>query len=72
MGLKEGDRLKYIRFVMVQGILGAFAVRVPVSFIMRKWEPVSLFFYRTGNTMFNNSSDNAVLWMLFLYDEKAI
>ncbi len=30
-------------FVMLQGIIGAFAVRVPVSFIMSKWEPVSLF-----------------------------
>jgi len=30
-------------FVMTQGIIGAFAVRVPVSFIMSKWEPVSLF-----------------------------
>ncbi len=30
-------------FVMLQGIVGAFAVRVPVSFLMSKWEPVSLF-----------------------------
>ncbi len=30
-------------FVMVQGIIGAFTVRVPVSFLMSKWEPVSLF-----------------------------
>ncbi len=30
-------------FVMAQGIIGAFAVRVPVSFLMSKWEPVSLF-----------------------------
>ena len=30
-------------FVMAQGILGAFAVRVPVSYMMSKWEPVSLF-----------------------------
>ncbi len=33
----------YTTFVMMQGIIGAFAVRVPVSFIMSKWEPVSLF-----------------------------
>ncbi len=33
----------YTSFVMVQGIIGAFAVRVPVSFLMSKWEPVSLF-----------------------------
>lgn len=30
-------------FVMVQGILGAFAVRVPVSYLMSRWNPVSLF-----------------------------
>ncbi len=33
----------YTSFVMVQGIIGAFAVRVPVSFFMSKLEPVSLF-----------------------------
>jgi putative MATE family efflux protein len=31
------------RFVMLQGIIGAFAVRVPVSFLMSRLEPVSLF-----------------------------
>lgn len=31
------------RFVMVQGILGAFFVRVPVSYLMSKRRPVSLF-----------------------------
>lgn len=30
-------------FVMIQGIIGAFLVRVPVSFFMSEWEPVSLF-----------------------------
>ena len=30
-------------FVMCQGIIGAFCVRIPVSFIMSKMEPVSLF-----------------------------
>ncbi len=35
--------MTYTKFVMVQGIIGAFAVRVPVSFIMSKLEPVSLF-----------------------------
>ena len=28
---------------MKQGIIGAFLVRVPVSFAMSRWEPVSLF-----------------------------
>ena len=35
--------MEYTRFVMVQGIIGAFCVRIPVSFIMSRWEPVSLF-----------------------------
>ena len=30
-------------FVMAQGIIGAFLARIPVSYIMSKWEPVSLF-----------------------------
>lgn len=33
----------YTRFVMVQGIVGAFGVRVPFSYIMSKRVPVSLF-----------------------------
>lgn len=35
--------MEYTRFVMIQGIIGAFCVRVPVSFLMSRWEPVSLF-----------------------------
>lgn len=31
------------RFVMLQGILSAFLVRVPVSYAMSLWQPVSLF-----------------------------
>ena len=30
-------------FVMAQGIIGAFCVRVPASFLFSKWKPVSLF-----------------------------
>ena len=30
-------------FVMIQGIVGAFCVRIPVSYLMSKLEPVSLF-----------------------------
>lgn len=30
-------------FVMIQGIIGAFFVRIPISFLMSKIEPVSLF-----------------------------
>ena len=35
--------MEYTGFVMLQGIIGAFLVRVPVSFVMSRWEPVSLF-----------------------------
>ncbi|MBQ2101863.1 MAG: MATE family efflux transporter [Lachnospiraceae bacterium] len=31
------------RFVMAQGIIGAFFVRIPVCFLMSRWEPVTLF-----------------------------
>ena len=31
------------RFVMVQGIAGAFCVRIPVCLFMSRWEPVTLF-----------------------------
>ncbi len=30
-------------FVMIQGIVGAFCVRVPASYLLSRWEPVSLF-----------------------------
>lgn len=33
----------YTKFVMIQGIVGAFAIRVPISYIMSKQVPVSLF-----------------------------
>ncbi len=35
--------MEYTRFVMLQGIAGAFFVRIPVSFIMSRVGPVSLF-----------------------------
>ncbi|MBR2547638.1 MAG: MATE family efflux transporter [Eubacterium sp.] len=35
--------MEHTKFVMIQGIIGAFLVRIPVSFIMSRWEPVSLF-----------------------------
>ena len=31
------------RFVMVQGITAAFAIRIPVAVLMSSWEPVNLF-----------------------------
>jgi Na+-driven multidrug efflux pump len=30
-------------FVMMQGIIGAFLVRIPVVVLMSKWQPVTLF-----------------------------
>ena len=33
----------YTKFVMAQGIIGAFLVRIPVVILMSKWEPVTLF-----------------------------
>ena len=35
--------MEYTRFVMLQGIAGAFLVRIPVAFIMSRQVPVSLF-----------------------------
>ncbi len=35
--------MEHTRFVMVQGLIGAFLIRIPVSFIMSRWEPVTLF-----------------------------
>lgn len=35
--------MEYTRFVMLQGIAGAFLVRVPVSFLMSRQDPVSVF-----------------------------
>ncbi|MBQ8117521.1 MAG: MATE family efflux transporter [Lachnospiraceae bacterium] len=35
--------MEYTGFVMAQGILGAFLVRVPVSFLMSRIEPVTMF-----------------------------
>ncbi|WP_282570448.1 MATE family efflux transporter [Butyrivibrio fibrisolvens] len=35
--------MEYTRFVMIQGIVGAFWVRIPVSYFMSKQDPVSLF-----------------------------
>ena len=35
--------MEYTGFVMLQGIAGAFLIRVPVSFLMSRQDPVSLF-----------------------------
>jgi len=36
--------MEYTRFVMIQGIAGAFLMRIPVAFIMSRMTPVSLFY----------------------------
>ena len=36
--------MEYTRFVMLQGIAGAFLMRIPVAFIMSRQTPVSLFY----------------------------
>ena len=33
----------YTMFTMLQGIIGAFCIRIPVSFLMKSIQPVSLF-----------------------------
>ena len=35
--------MEYTKFVMLQGIVGAFLVRIPVSYLMSRQEPFSLF-----------------------------
>ena len=37
------DGMARTRFVMIQGVASAFGVRVPVSYLMSKLQPVSLF-----------------------------
>ena len=57
--------MEYTRFVMLQGIIGAFLVRVPVSFAMSRWEPVSLF--RIGLATPCSTVLQITLCMLFFY-----
>ena len=35
--------VEYTKFVLLQGLVGAFCVRIPVAFIMSRQDPVSLF-----------------------------
>ncbi|MCR5742207.1 MAG: MATE family efflux transporter [Lachnospiraceae bacterium] len=60
----------FTTFVMAQGIIGAFAVRVPVSFIMSRWEPVSLFHIGLAtpcSTILQIILCFGCLWIKFLY-----
>ena len=40
--------MEHTKFVMIQGLIGAFCVRIPVSFLMSRWEPVTLFHIGLG------------------------
>ena len=51
-------------FVMMQGLIGAFGVRIPVSFLMSRIEPVSLF--RIGLATPASTAVQIVLCALFL------
>ena len=51
-------------FVMIQGLAGAFGVRIPVSFVMRRLEPVSLF--RIGLATPSSTAVQIALCAVFL------
>ncbi|MBQ8160798.1 MAG: MATE family efflux transporter [Clostridia bacterium] len=57
------------RFVMIQGIVGAFCVRVPVSFLMSRWEPVSMFHIGLA-TPVSTVLQVALCTIFFLYQRK--
>ena len=53
------------RFVMIQGMLGAFCVRLPVSFLMSRIQPVSLF--RIGMAVPLSSVVQILLCLLYFF-----
>ena len=53
------------RFVMIQGMLGAFCVRLPVSFLMSRIQPVSLF--RIGLAVPLSSVVQILLCLLYFF-----
>lgn len=55
----------YTKFVMFQSILGAFGVRIPVSYFMSKLTPVSLF--RVGLATPASSLLQTILCMLYMH-----
>ena len=55
----------YTKFVMAQSIIGAFGVRVPVSFLMSRLQPVSLF--RVGLATPASSLVQTVLCIVYLH-----
>ncbi len=55
----------YTKFVMAQSIIGAFGVRIPVSFMMSRIKPVSLF--RVGLATPASSLVQTILCIIYLY-----
>ena len=54
----------YTRFVMAQSIIGAFGVRIPVSYMMSRIKPVSLF--RVGLATPASSLVQTVLCVIYM------
>ena len=54
----------FTSFVMTQSIIGAFGVRVPVSFLMAKIKPVSLF--KVGLATPASSLVQTILCLIYL------
>ena len=55
----------YTKFVMAQSIIGAFGVRIPVSYLMSKMKPVSLF--RVGLATPASSLVQTILCIIYLF-----
>jgi Na+-driven multidrug efflux pump len=55
----------YTKFVMAQSMIGAFGVRVPVSFLMSRIRPVSLF--RVGLATPASSLVQTILCMVYMH-----
>lgn len=55
--------------VMVQGIIGAFCVRIPAAYLMSRWEPVSLFHIGLSTPM-SSVIQNMILLFALLWVKK--
>lgn len=53
------------KFVMIQSLIGAFGARVPISFLMSKVQPVSLF--RIGLATPSSSALQVILCLIYMY-----
>ena len=50
---------------MIQSLIGAFGARVPISFLMSKVQPVSLF--RIGLATPSSSALQVILCLIYMY-----